>query len=346
METSAEAASDGFFVLDEIGQADPGRVTKAIYLIANETGKDRMSDKAMARSRRSWRTFVMSTGEHDIAAIAAQAGQKVPAGVEVRLPSIPTKAENTWTNLHGYGDTRAFWPVLISALRQNYGTAARAFIERLVQERAQAPDELVGCLKAMRERFFDALPADADPQVNEVARRFALVACAGELATEWGVLSWKEGDAQRAAIAMFKRWLEARGGAGSGEEAHRVESIRRFLLSEGARFLSLVKSGKRWIEDPGRLPIQKQAGWRQRHGGDMEDGRSTYLIHQDVWREECLRLGLDPVETARTIHKRGHLTPGEGNNLAKMARVPSVSRPMRFYHIEDSLLSSEGEGET
>ena len=65
-----------------------------------------------------------------------------------------------------------------------------------------------------------ALPANADPQVRDVARRFALVATAGELARAWGVLPWPEGEAERGARAMFAAWLARRtGGAGAAEEA-------------------------------------------------------------------------------------------------------------------------------
>jgi hypothetical protein len=58
------------------------------------------------------------------------------------------------------------------------------------------------------------LPKGADGQVSRVARRFGLVAAAGELATGLGVLPWPEGEAERAAARCFGDWLRARGGAG------------------------------------------------------------------------------------------------------------------------------------
>ncbi len=97
METTAEAANDGLLMLDEIHQAAaPDKVVKAIYLLANGGGKDRMTKDAMGRARRSWQTIVLSTGEKDVAAMAAEANQKVPAGADVRMPCIRTDAINTW----------------------------------------------------------------------------------------------------------------------------------------------------------------------------------------------------------------------------------------------------------
>jgi putative DNA primase/helicase len=53
----------------------------------------------------------------------------------------------------------------------------------------------------VRERVASGLPDGTDPQVFDVARRFALVAYAGELAAEWSILAWSEGEPERVACA-------------------------------------------------------------------------------------------------------------------------------------------------
>ena len=46
-----------------------------------------------------------------------------------------------------------------------------------------------------------------------VARRFAMISTAGELAIEFGVLPWRRGHVESAAAWAFKRWVDDTGGA-------------------------------------------------------------------------------------------------------------------------------------
>ncbi|SFO42995.1 hypothetical protein [Nitrosospira briensis] len=73
-------------------------------------------------------------------------------------------------------------------------------------------------------RFVSGIvPANAAGQVERVARRFALVAMAGGLATRWKLTGWAEGEAIQAARKCFAAWMDAFGGSGNREE--------RFILA-------------------------------------------------------------------------------------------------------------------
>ncbi len=337
METTAEASNDGLLMLDEIHQAAaPDKVVKAIYAIANQAGKDRMTKDAMGRPRRSWQTIVLSTGEKDVAAVAAEANLRVPAGADVRMPCIRTEAHNTWPELHGHGGLDKLAAALCAAMRRHYGTAGRAFVERLARLDAAGREDLLCELNVKREWMLGQLPAGACAQVRDVARRFALVAFAGELATEWGILPWEDGNAEVAARSMMRRWLEARGGVGSSEESQTLQTIRAFLLTEGpSRFVAIGKDDKdRWVETfPGR-PVPNRAGWR-RPDKDKND-REEYLIAFEVWEAECKRLRLDPDAAARTLQEKGHLKPGEGKHRAPKETIPGIGR-RRVYCIKSSI---------
>ncbi len=351
LEAAAEECGDGLLVLDEIANAQPAQVTKEIYLLANESGKGRLKDDATARARRAWRTFILSTGEHDLASFVARSGQKMPAGAEVRLPSIKTTAEDTWPKLHGHESVQALAPKLLAAMRRHHGTAVRAFVDRLAHERTAAPNDLLAALTAMRDRFTAKLPADADAQVFDVARRFALVACAGELAAEWNILPWSEGEPERAADAMFQRWLDSRGGHGASETDRHVKAVRLFLIENSmSRFITLVRDhdGKKWVERTPDRPVMLRAGWRrpmEPEAGRPVDDRHQYLIPPDVWRAECAKMEIDPTEAARTLHTKGFLEQGEGNNLAAKARLPGVGAT-RVYIIKPDLLGEAEEAKS
>ncbi|WP_426957998.1 DUF927 domain-containing protein [Muricoccus radiodurans] len=337
-EAAAEEHGDGLLLLDEVHQADPREVASAAYMFANESGKGRLRRDTTAQRRRTWRCFVLSSGEVDIATTVAKAGQTLPAGAEVRLPSISVDAVGAWPQQHGRASSEALMADLHGAVRREHGTACRAFIARLGQVRRDDPSGLELAASAMRARMAQCLPADADPQVKDVARRCALVALAGELAREWGVLPWPEDEAFRAARAMLLRWIEKRGGGGATEEAQHVRAVRLFLTQHGAsRFVALhfssMQEERGWVESHPDRPVINRAGWRRR----LTDGRDEYLIAPEAWRELCQDAGVDPVEAGRTLKAQGFITAGDEKNLARKESIPGVGRA-RVYVVAPDLL--------
>ena len=192
----------------------------------------------------------------------------------------------------------------------------------------------------MRAWMLAELPPGACAQVRDVARRFALVAFAGELATGWGILPWEEGSGRVAARSMMRRWLNARGGIGSSEDAQTLEAVRAFLLTAGpARFVALAKGGNnRWEEVARDRPVANRAGWRRPDG----DGGEEFLIEPSVWKVECAKLGLDPATAVRALRDKGHLRLGEGKHLGPKERIPGVGNP-RVYCIKGSIFDSAAE---
>lgn len=345
-EAAAEESGDMLLVLDELHQADPAEVARIAYMLADGAGKGRLRRDASAARRRTWRAFVLSTGEHDLAIAVARAGQRLAAGADVRLPSVPVEdAAEAWPNLHGRADQQALWTELHRAMRSQHGEAARAFVGQLAAALATDPAGVREAARAVRDRFAAALPACADPQVHEVAKRFALVAAAGELARVWGVLPWPEGEAERAGFAMLAAWLARRaGGAGSTETAAHLERVRLFLVQHGSsRFTTLVQEHGTgaWVEASPDRPVANRAGWRKRR---EEGGRDEYLIAPEAWRAEvCAPACLDPTATAQTLANAGLLRRGEQRRLQAEERVPGLARAARVYAISAAILEAPPE---
>ncbi|MCK8788180.1 DUF927 domain-containing protein, partial [Roseomonas sp. NAR14] len=336
LEAACEEAADGLLTLDEIQQAEPRDVVGAIYAMGNGGGKGRLRADASARRRRTWRTFYLSNGEIDVATLAQKAGQRVPPGAEVRLPSVPLPAD-LWPELHGRPDFQALCADLATAANRQHGTAARDFLAQLARIRAEAPEELPATIAEHRAAFLAAhVPAGADPQVREVARRLALVAAAGEIAAELGVVPWPKEAATDAAATVLSLWRARRGGDGSGEEAAHLAKVRLFLVQHGASrlqpiWLNPTTNELEEVLDPAR-PVVNRAGWRR-----MPNGSDLYLIHLATWRAEVCE-GLDAAEVARTLAAAGHLEPGEGKNLARRVAIPGLGK-IRVYTIRASLMS-------
>jgi putative DNA primase/helicase len=181
-------------------------------------------------------------------------GNQVHAGHDVRLTNIPADAGagmGVFQNLHGMKDGAALATHLREATRTLYGTAAGAFLDQLTEKRASDPNGLLASISARRQAFLDEiLPAGADGQVISVCRRFSLIAVAGEMATNLGILPWQENEAFNAASAGFTAWLKERGGMGASEDRQAVRTVRRFLEQhEESRFRLLVPNTNRQAGD-------------------------------------------------------------------------------------------------
>src|SRR3954454_8585040 len=88
MEAAGEECTDGLLTLDEVHQANPADVAAAAYMLADGAGKRRLNRDASAARRRVWRTFILSTGECDLATAVARGGHTLPVGAAVRLASV------------------------------------------------------------------------------------------------------------------------------------------------------------------------------------------------------------------------------------------------------------------
>ena len=162
------------------------------------------------------------------------------------------------------------------------------------------------------------IPAGADGQVRRVAQRFALIGAAGELAREFGILPWPEGEAAKAASVCFNDWMRARGGHGAAELRDGIAQVRHFLELEGSSRFEC------W---DGEMRIQRRAGFYK-----VGDDRSReYFILPEVWRRE-VTAGFDARAIAKEMAGRGLMSLDGGGKPPKI-RIPAIGKPTRVYHI-------------
>jgi putative DNA primase/helicase len=125
----------------------------------------------------------------------------------VRCLNIPARREyGTWDDLHGFKDGAKLSDAVVAAAETHYGHAGRAFSEKLTRDKRDWQAHY-DAFKAMSEFTVGG----ADGQVKRAASKFALVAMAGELAIEYDVVPWPNGDAIKAAAEMFDAWRAGRG---------------------------------------------------------------------------------------------------------------------------------------
>src|ERR1017187_8231355 len=154
---------------------------------ANGQGKVRMSKAIQVRPSMDWRLRFVSTGEISLADHMMTVGRQVHAGQEVRTISIAAdagKGMGSFEDLHGVGSADQFANQINSATLAYYGTPSIAFLDRLVLER----DKVAEAAKGFMEKFLKThVPERASGEVFRAARRFSLVAFAGEYASSLGI---------------------------------------------------------------------------------------------------------------------------------------------------------------
>ncbi|MCQ4162817.1 DUF927 domain-containing protein [Roseomonas sp. GC11] len=352
LEATAQAHSGALLPLDELGQAEPAEVGATLYMLANGLGKARARASGGNRQAASWVTLLLSSSEESAASLAAQAGRGLRAGQEVRLLDVPAMAPGGWgvfEALHGEPDGAAFAGALRRAVLAHHGTAAPSWLSWLAARLAEANDWPAAVLGARVRSWLAAhVPAQADGQVHRAARRLALVAAAGELASAAGLTGWPEGAAEAAAAAIFADWLTERGGTGSAEERNIVAALRRFIgLHGAARFERVREPGE---EDGGQTEapliegarIAQRAGWRWEEIDGTGERRWIHGLIPEVFAAEIAApLGLEEREARARLGRagllRGEREGGELRYAIKAKRIAGVGRP-RLLVVEPAAL--------
>ena len=317
LEAIAARYNDGLLVLDEMGQCDPKEAAAAAYMLANGKGKARASRTGGAREAASWRLLVLSSGEPTLAAHMESAGKRVNAGQEVRLVNIPADAGAGMfmlEDLHGFQKASDFANALKAACDAHHGAAAPEFLRKLLEDFAETGSDASEFVRAIDDFVRTVVPAGASGQVVRVARRFGQVAASGKLATDYGITGWGPDEAERAAAACFRAWLEGFG-TGSHEDRAAVEQVVTFLEKHGSsRFEN--KDGK-------GQPVRDRAGfWEE------ESGIRLYHVLPGAFRE--MVAGFEPKRAAQAVLSAGLLR--RGDKLQRQERLPGLGK-VRVYTI-------------
>lgn len=319
MEGAASLFNDGLLALDEISECDPREIGAIVYALGNGRGKQRASRTGNARGVTRWRCFVLSSGERTIGTAMSEGGFRAKAGQSVRLLDVPAERRfGAWDDLHGLPTGAAFSDAIRRAAVTHHGHAGRAFLEKLTRDKRDFCEYL--------ERF-KALPGlsadDGEGQIKRAAGRFALLALAGELATEFGVTGWPEGAAIEAAVIGLQAWRSTRG-RGNDERRQILEQVAAFIERHGdSRFSDADATND-------TMRINRAGWWRDADGGRV------YLFNAEGMREAVK--GFDIKRALDTLQEVGAL-PGTGGERSKAQRIDG--RLVRLYPIQAEKLGGD-----
>jgi hypothetical protein len=192
-----------------------------------------------------WLLNFLSTGEVSVVDKIAETGKfKAHAGQEVRIIELPIDATNevdnvvdkslkTFGDLHGLSNSNEFSVMLEKNSKKYYGIPLRSFIFNIIQKLAIDNKFIDNRLAEIDLFVKNNCPEGSSGQVLRVARKFGLIAVAGELAIEFSIFPCDRGEALRATERWFKVWLDLREGIDNKEILRTLSDIKEHFVRYG-----------------------------------------------------------------------------------------------------------------
>ena len=338
LEAIAAQHCDGLLILDELAQVDSKTAGECAYMLANETSKARSTRTGQTRTRLTWRLLFLSAGEIGLAAHMAEGGKRARAGQELRMADVPADAGaglGIFEQLHEQENGAVFAQYLAKASEAQHGTAGRAFLEWAVSHADTLRERMRGGVERLARLW---IPALASGQVQRVGRRFAVVAMAGELATEAGITGWPEGEATKALKVCFQAWLDSRGGIGNAEDRQMRRQVRAFIEAHGeARFTHWDRAN-----DDHAPKTMNRAGMRK----PVKDSQGEVIGWEYFFFIETFRVevcdGFDWKAVLRVLRERGDLVPDKSRPFDCKPRLPGLGLTA-CYCVKSSILDTDSE---
>ncbi len=328
LEGLAALHNDGLLILDELSQMDPKEAGEAAYLLANGQGKTRASRHGTVKPSSRWSLFFLSAGEESLMSLMARAGQKTNAGQEIRLADIEADAglnKGIFEKIHNQLSPASMALSLKEYSSKYYGAVGMAWLQKVVENQ---PSIATGIADAMQEFVKSAVLPDSTGQIIRVARRFALVAVAGELASQYGLTGWQEGEATYAAYKCYRAWLDHFGIEGNKEDRAILAQVRAFFESHGASRFDNIRT-------PNNERIQNRAGFYLTD----DAGFRVYMVLTEVFKKE-LCMGFEPRMVVRVLMNEGWLKPAADGSPSHKPRIRGVGTP-RLYMFTDKIWGGE-----
>lgn len=325
IESIANRRNDALLLMDELREVDPREAGQIAYMLANGRGKGRARQDGEMKARKEWRLLFFSTGELSLAEHAEKAGERTYAGMDVRMVQIPsdTGKFGAFEDIHGHEGGKEFADKLCSLVGKYHGSPFRAWLDFLTVN----ADESVHVVNELHRKYSKSLMLEnAGNQAGRIISRFALVAVAGEMATECGITGWNIGDAYKSVETCIDAWIQDRGHLDNHENISVVEQIKSFFTAnQYSRFATWDGSDR----------PHNMVGYRKivKNLTTSEEETEFYVLPTG-WKEICK--GFDPVKSAKLCHELGVLK-STGEYLQCQSRLPGVGKRW-VYRITSDIL--------
>ena len=339
IEGVAALHNDSLLCLDEMGQLNPNDAGETAYMLANGIGKNRCQKDGTLSKKAYWKLLFLSTGEIGLTEQMRQIGKKTKAGQEVRLIEIPADAGaglGIFENLHGFDNGADLARYLEQQTKKYYGAVIREFLKKITE---LGDIELKNCIEKLRREFLQMLVLkDVDGQVRRAAQRFSIIAAAGQLVTEFGIIGWQREEAFQAIKACFDSWINQRGGVGAQEDRQILNHVRQyFQANHASRFVILDSNNNETSSN--NLKPYNNAGFVKKSNFE---NTAYFYVETKVFETEICN-GFDSKLVKKICIDHGWLIPDKGGKATQPQRLPPSNKTRRVYCFSEKVLGDENE---
>ena len=339
LENEAELRNDSFLNLDELRQAVPKAVSDIVYMLTGGQGKARSTKAGKNRDAKQFSLMYTSTGEVTLEEHLRRGSIELDAGLLLRFAHIPSDAGKGYGvfDCINYGTAPQDIGNRINELAsQHYGYAGIKWLEYLTQDKDTAMEKA----QALLDSFVEQHGQIKNGQASRVLRRFALVAVAGELATQAGITGWTPGRAFEAVAHCFNTWLGNLGNGENMEETKTLEHIKAFFEANGtSRFedLTVIRQADGEVL---RQRIHNRVGYY-----DPEE--KTYLVSPTMFKKEMC-IGMNEASVKKALIKHGWIKgfiEGDKKLYVKKSSniLPDGTRPRMMHFSAEAMQNLDSE---
>ena len=175
---------------------------------------------------------------------------------------------------------------------------------------------------------------DKSGQVQRVAKRFALVAAAGELAIQAGITGWQQGRAHEAVGQCFNDWLSGFGDGANLEERAILIDVKSFFQANGSSRFENINPPIMASGDDMPQRINNRVGYFRQDG----EGK-TYLVYPEQFKTEVCQ-GHDYRQVVKVLKSVNWLSCNANENM-KSERIPESDKPKRMYVFNSNMWESD-----
>lgn len=329
LEHTAYIHNDGFLALDEIGEvANPKELGNIAYMLANGKGKARLTKEIKAKPSYTWKVIFLSTGEKSLKEIMQENGQKTKLGQEIRLIDIDIDQSEygLFDQIDFAEDGAKQSRLLVERSNQTYGVAGMAWLKYLTNDK----ESVINHARQLLEQYNLELVAEhKQGHIVRVANAFAIIAVAGELATQAGITGWQTGTALNAVKTVFNAWVNDFEYVGDYQTKEYILHVKAFFeANESSRFEAITP-------DPDHIEkiINRVGYWK------IENGEKLFLVLPEQFKNEVCK-GHDNRKVAKALLIEKLLEHDTGKT-SKTVRIPSKKNAVKVYAVKEAIFSWE-----
>ena len=224
LEGICKEANDGTIFLDEMGECEADALSRIVYMVANGVTKGRADKSGNARAITHFKVLALSSGEKGIEEKLAEKKLYAKAGQLLRMGELDAdrgKGLATFDVLNINPDTKEKFKsgaeqaeYLKLHARENCGVVIDAFLNELVKEL----DRYITAIGKFKKYWTKKLNRTTrQPEIDRMIKRLSTVYATGMVASNIGILPYKDHEIEECLNGIFENWLNRRGGDASYE---------------------------------------------------------------------------------------------------------------------------------